>query len=334
MHADPPCRPADRVSRPVPLLEDGSLSLRVHPALASAAAAWIPLAPPARVASADRGVCIRVTPARPGSFRVPRGEPALELLSVRGWLDAAGEKVRLAGAEGGIRGTVDLRRGRASLVAPVVAPDSRANETALACALTIAAALLLGRQGRALLHAGAVVAPDGRAWLLVGDPFSGKSTTCATLVRAGWDWLADDQLVAAADPATGGVRVEGWPRRFLLDDGYGAGVPTGRRAPADPAALGPGRWRRTAPLAGVLLPRVQADQPTRLEPAHPADALSRLVRQSPWLLADPRAAPRLLELLSKMAKLSVFGLRLGADTFAEPLLLHGSVAGELMRRGA
>jgi hypothetical protein len=65
-------------------------------------------------------------------------------------------------------------------------------------ALTVAAALLLNRQGKLLLHAAAFVAPDGLAWLLIGDSHSGKSTTCASLMRYGLAFLADDQVVVSA----------------------------------------------------------------------------------------------------------------------------------------
>ncbi|HEV3049476.1 MAG TPA: hypothetical protein VGX50_04170, partial [Longimicrobium sp.] len=140
----------------------------------------------------------------------------------------------------------------------------------------------------------------------------------------GWDWLADDQVVARADGD--GVLVEGWPRRLMLDEGFTEGRSRGRRALADGTAFGPGRLRRAAPLGGVLLPGVRAAEPTALRPAHPADALAQLIRQSPWLLADAHAAPGVLALLSRMSKTPVFHLALGTDTYADPQLLQVSVA--------
>jgi hypothetical protein len=316
---------------PIHLLQDGSLTLRVHPSLAHAAAPWIPLPPsappphPSPSLPSPPAARIRAVPVRAARDGVPAAEPTLEMLRVRAWLDAETGRVRLAGPEGGVRGTVDLARGRATVGVPGAAPFAVEEQNDVACALTVAAALLLGRAGGALLHAGAVVAPDGRAWLLAGDSHSGKSTACANLIRAGWDWLADDQVVVRGDPA-GGVRVEGWPRPFSLDEGFAAGRPLGRRAPLDPGGLGPGRRRAGAPLGGVLLPRVEAGGATRLEPAHPAETLGALIRQSPWLLADRHAAPAVLALLSTIARAPGFRLFAGLDSYADPPLLRRRVA--------
>jgi len=138
--------------------------------------------------------------------------------------------------------------------------------------LTISAAFLLARLERALVHAAAVVAPDGDAWLLVGDARSGKSTTCATLAAAGWGYVSDDQVVLAA--REDGVEVEGWLRPFHLDRNGEGGEPTGERREVTPAELGLAGWRRTAPLAGVILPSVAAREATVLTPVPAAAALA------------------------------------------------------------
>jgi hypothetical protein len=123
----------------------------------------------------------------------------------------------------------------------------------------------------------------------------------------------------------GALVVEGWPRRFNLDLGYAAGESRGVRSRMDPEAFGPGRWRRCAPLGGVLFPRVEATSPTAATPLHPAGALSRLLQQSPWLLADPGAARPLLALLERAARHPAFELRLGADSYADPARLRAVV---------
>ncbi len=48
------------------------------------------------------------------------------------------------------------------------------------------------------------------------------------------------------------------------------------------------------------------------------DAFTGLVRQSPWLLADRVVAPSLADILSAVARLPRFSLRLGLDTFGRP----------------
>lgn len=302
------------------LVDDGALTLHVHPSLADAAEVWIPLdAAPVRPGAAR----LRLVPGRARPFPLPAGEPGVEVLGVDGWVDETAARVRLAARDGTLWGQVDLARLRAA-VAVRPGPRDDAAGAELMAALSTCAALLLGRLGRALLHAAAVVAPDGRAWLLVGDSRTGKTSTCVNLIRAGWDWLADDQVVARAEGD--GVVVEGWPRRLMLDEGFTEGRSRGRRAPADAAAFGPGRLRAAAPLAGVLLPGIRAAEPTALRPAHPADALAQLIRQSPWLLADAHAAPGVLALLSRMSKTPVYHLALGTDTYADPLLLQHRVA--------
>jgi hypothetical protein len=203
----------------------------------------------------------------------------------------------------------------------VAAGDSPETRLRVREALSISAALLLARQHRALLHGAAVVMPGGGAWVLVGDTHSGKTTTCANLVRAGLGYLADDQVVVHAGDA-GVLVAAGLPRRFTLDDGFARGESLGVRSPVDPDRLfGPGRRRGAAPLAGVLFPRVEADEPTRLQRASAADALSRLLRNSPWLAADPRSARPLLALLARIARLPAHDVRLGRDTLNDPVRL-------------
>jgi hypothetical protein len=220
--------------------------------------------------------------------------PTLTVGPVRGWM--SDRYLILRGEAAG--GDVDLAAGRAVLRVP---PDSAdVGETDVYGMLTIAAGVLLAGLGRALIHGAAAAPPGaGAAWLLVGDSGSGKSTTCATLCRAGWSYLSDDQVVLS--PAERGVMVEGWVRPFHLDTGWERGKRTGVRGRRPAADLFPGQGRATAPLAGVLLPRVAAKQSTSVILADPAEALAELVRQSPWVLLDRGAAPLVLDLLSTAA---------------------------------
>jgi hypothetical protein len=191
--------------------------------------------------------------------------------------------------------------------------------------LTMVAALLLTRLQRALVHAGGVVSPAGGGWLLVGGSFSGKTTTCVNLIRAGWDWLSDDHVVLGSR-ADGGVDAEGWPRRFNMDHGYAAGAPQGVRSRVDPGLFGPGRRRDVDRVAGLLFPRVDAALPTALLPLHPAEALSLLLRNTPWLLADAAGAGPVLGLLERTARLPAYELRLGQDSYCNPGALQTVLA--------
>jgi hypothetical protein len=297
------------------LLGDGALGLRVAPSLEDAAGDWVYPLPPAG-ALPVRALIELVEGRAPPR---PRGTPSVRAPGMDGWIE--GELVMLAGAAGEVGGVVELDALRARVEVAAGAQDSPAGRLRVREALSISAALLLARQHRALLHGAGVVAPDGGAWVLVGDTHSGKTTTCANLVRAGLAYLADDQVVVHEDGG-GALVARGLPRRFTLDDGFARGESLGVRSPADPDALfGPGRRRTVAPLAGVLFPRVEADQPTRLEPASAADALTRLLQNSPWLAADPRAARALLAVLARVARLPAHQVRLGRDTLDDPARL-------------
>jgi hypothetical protein len=302
-----------------PLLEDGSLRLEAHPSLLPSLDRWLPLLPADGPVDAA-GAVLSLVPASGPPAAAPSGPRTLSLGGVEAWTER--DHAFLSGAAG-IGGSVDLAALRAEIRAPVPGAAGPAAERAardLHSACTVAASLLLGRLSRALAHAAAIVPPSGGAWLLVGDARAGKTTTCATLLSAGWRYLSDDHVVVrrGADAA---VEVEGWPRPFHLDEGWERGDPAPRRGATDPRHRWPGRWRRSAPVAGLLFPRVVAGEATRLEEIDGADALAALLRQSPWLLADRRAAPAVLALLRDAAALPSARLTLGRDAYAAPRTL-------------
>lgn len=306
-----------------PLLEDGSLRLEVDPVLLPAVARWVPLLPREGPLGAGAAISVLVSDLAPEP--PPPARRTLALGRVRAWVEPGGAVLRGADA---LRGSVSFAELHAELRVP---PPGRGADPDLAAAwevysaCTLAAALLLGRMGRALAHAAAVAPAGGGAWLLVGDTHAGKTTTCANLLSAGWRYLSDDHVVLARG-ADGGVAVEGWPRPFHLDEGWEEGRTAHRRGETDPRTRWPGRWRRSAPLAGLLFPRVEPALPTAIEPIDPSDALARLLRQSPWLLADPGAAPSVLALLRDAALLPARALRLGLDSYAAPPVLLDALA--------
>jgi len=302
------------------LLGDGSLGVWVDPALRPATRRWV-LGMEALPAVRGRmDAALRVRAAPPAA--VPRDGPAaLRVLDVGAWIGPGGDDAVLAAGDGRCSGTVDLRSLRAEVRVDTGA-GAEAVEPAVYGALALSTALLLTRRGRVLLHAAAVVAPDGPGWLLAGDSGSGKSSSCATLVRAGLRYLSDDQVVVDEEGESGAFRLSAWPRRFHLDDGYAAGATLGTRSAADPAHFGDGRWCRSAPLAGVIFTTLEAGRPTRLEALSRAEGLARLLRHSPWLAADRAAAPLLLERMSRLSALPLRRLRLGRDSYADPARLR------------
>lgn len=298
-----------------PLLHDGRLRIEVHPRLLPSIDRWIPLVP-RDTPPHPAGAVVRVVPDDAAPPARPDGERTLAMGEVDAWMDA--HHARLSGASG-VHGVVALAEGTAELRAPADG-DHAAVATDLFSACNLCVALLLGRMGRALVHAAAVAPPGGGAWLLVGDSGAGKTTTCANLVSAGWSYLSDDHVVLYRDDA-GRVMAEGLPRPFHLDAGWEDGGIVERRGNTDPHQRWPGAWRRTAPLAGLLFPGVHAAEPTALAPLAAPDALAGLLRQSPWLLADRAAAPAVLALLRESALHPAHRLRLGMDTYADPALL-------------
>lgn len=277
---------------------------------------WLPLLPFGASPEDAPGSATIVVEADDGEAPArPESAPVLRLGSVTAWVPAPGT-VAVLGGTAGCRGQVRLDAGTARLTAPSAPADADAAAWDLYSMLTLSCALLLGRMRRALVHAAAVVAPDGRAWLLAGDTHAGKSTTSVNLIQAGWRFVTDDHGVLARGDG-GEVRMEGWPRRFHLDEGWDAGAPLHRRGEVDPHQRWPGMWLRSAPVAGLLFPRVDAQQPTTLTRVAASQALAGLMRQSPWLLADRARAADLLALLTEACSLPAYTLRLGLDTYRD-----------------
>lgn len=327
------------------LLGDGSFRIEWEPPLLPLLEPWLPLrtgdggrgeAPPALIRVGARGGdpepegAERVGVSREGALERSRGgasgrwrpdrPPDLGLGGVDAWVEPGGETVVARARSGAVRARIDLTGLQAHVVTRLPEDDRRGGPAPtwgpLGDALTVAAAFLLGRQGRALIHSAAAVSPAGDAWLLAGDRRSGKSTTCATLMAAGWSYASDDQVVLERT-ASDRPAAMGWPRPFHLDPGWWRGEPEGRRRTVDPGRLG-GGWVGRAAVAGVLLPRVDGGSETRLAPASPAEILAALIRQCPWFMADPSAARRGLDLLEAVAGLGGHWLLLGTDTFGDP----------------
>lgn len=289
------------------LIGTGALAVVVAPACQALVSRWLPLnTTPAPALDPDQ-VRITVSPQSFDRPETPAAGAELQLGPVSATRTPEGFVLR---SEGG-HGTVDLAGGAATLAVDATSE----NPDPCHAMLTIASALLLAGRASAVVHAGAVVDPRGRAWLVAGDSHAGKSTVCASLASAGWDFLSDDQVVLSdGDP----VVAEGWLRPMHLDEGWPGTAPTGRRVAVDPRSLEGGRWRETATLGGIIMPSVSPDAPTRLEPATAGDGLTELVRQSPWLLAVRETAEAVLTLLTHASQGPCHRVSLGLDTYGAP----------------
>lgn len=280
------------------LMSDGALLLDVDARLEWLVSPWVALQPSAVPDGAHPPAArLYLHEASLLGVEVPRTPPTLRIGSVGVWLRQDAGRAVLGAAEQDCAGAVDLDVMQATVVTGVtsgVAPRLHAM-------LTLAAALLLGRLGRALVAAGAVVGPDGGAWLLAGEEGAGTATTVRRLVTAGWPYLSAERVLLRQNGRPGGVVVEGWPE-----------VPD---ADSEEVRL----LRRTAaPLDGVLLLRQAPQEPTVLRPRAEGDVLVALAPTSPWLRLDQSGAAGVVRALRFGLRAPVFDLHLGLDTYARP----------------
>ena len=190
----------------------------------------------------------------------------------------------------------------------------------------VGAILRLRERGRYFLHASGAVDPSGRAWILTGDTGAGKSTLAFALSRAGWRVLGDDGVVLQITST--GVIAHAWkeplrvslslaPKYDMLDQVTEAPSPFDERRRVPVHATVAAR----APVAGVVL--LAQSREYRFERATIADALSALVRQSPWvMLGDPSAKTHYHALHHLVRSVPVFELGHSAaqlDTLATTL---------------
>jgi hypothetical protein len=168
----------------------------------------------------------------------------------------------------------------------------------LAVSATIAAYWL----GRESLHAGAVVI-DGAAWALIGDRYSGKSSTLGWLALAGYSVLCDDVLVIRNDDVFAGPRVI--DLRASAARALGAGESVGLVGARDRWRLTLDQVEPTVPLRGCVflkwadevsaravgprerVPALMRHRSVRLPPPDPA-LLIRLAALPTYELGRPR----------------------------------------------
>ncbi len=103
----------------------------------------------------------------------------------------------------GLPGVGELRLSRADRTISLHVPTPVPAATVEHPLLVPAAATVAYWQGRASVHAAAVLV-DGRVWGLLGDRGAGKSTLAAELLLAGGTLFADDLLILTPDSAFAG----------------------------------------------------------------------------------------------------------------------------------
>lgn len=190
----------------------------------------------------------------------------------------------------------------------------------------------LRRSGMYQFHAGCVLVPDAtRGILLVGDSGCGKSTLTATLIRNGWRFVSDDNLLLR--DTTSGTVAWALRRYFTFDestldacelrqfpDAIGQRVPGDRDKVRFYARRAfPQSFVETCMPGVILFPAIGAEPETRIESVKPGDALARLLRQCPWATCDTAAAPDHVQALTNLIKQTrSFSVITGRDVFDHP----------------
>ena len=140
-----------------------------------------------------------------------------------------------------------------------------------------------------VVHAGVVVAPDGKAVVLPAASGGGKTTLTAGLVRAGFDYLSDEMM--AVDPAT--RRVLPVPRSLFVKPGTfeALGIPRPKLStaaerfldgswPVLPDDLRPGSLGSAAAVGTIIAPTYRLGSETRIERVSRAAGLTYLAAQA------------------------------------------------------
>jgi predicted ATPase len=194
--------------------------------------------------------------------------------------------------------------------------------------------LLVRRVGLHHVHGATLRDPGGRDWLLVGASGSGKSTTTALLAKQGWSVGTDDIAFLAAGDTPATVDVIAWRERLALHDdavaatGHAGGTPLVSRRKTGWYAEDIGSaWVDRVTPAVLAFTHVSATAATAVAPIRAREAVSRLMRCSPWVALEADLADEHLALISRVAtQARAFDVTLGRDLFDRPGLLLELVA--------
>jgi|SRR5665213_375473 len=151
----------------------------------------------------------------------------------------------------------------------------------------VGAILRLRQHGRYYVHASGVVNHKGSAFIFVGESGSGKSTLAFALARLGWTMLGDDGVVL--EPIDDSILVHAWRSHSLISASLASTFPEliGRESEA---ISGDARNRipidaphtRVARLGAIVF--ISQGEKGSLQHCGESDALTSLIRQSPWVL--------------------------------------------------
>jgi hypothetical protein len=168
----------------------------------------------------------------------------------------------------------------------------------------VGAILRLRQHNRYYVHASGVVNKKGLATIFVGESGSGKSTLAFALARQGWSMLGDDGVVL--EPLDDTILVHGWRSQSMISASLASTFPELRGREGE-AMAGDGRERIPLSVPHVGHARLGAMIFIRqgaigsLERCGQSDALTALIRQSPWVLLGDDSSGIHFESLGRIA---------------------------------
>lgn len=195
----------------------------------------------------------------------------------------------------------------------------RGGDPLLGRAVSFAVCAALRRYGLFDLHSGGVVEPEsGKGVLIIGPSGSGKSTLTLQLVRSGWSYLSDDELLLSLED--GAVAARGFRSFFAVSTSDRL-----KHCFEPEIVLGSKRTDHAFPRL-LLFISLNGDSRSQMHELTQAETMTRLLRACPWATYDRWIAGANLELLSTLARQAGgFHLSAGRD------LLEPAFAASLLR---
>ena len=203
---------------------------------------------------------------------------------------------------------VHLENGSPVSVAVLFSELPRVGDPLLGRVVSFAVCAALRRYGLFEMHSAGVVEPEsGNGVLIIGPSGSGKSTLALELVKAGWSYLSDDELLLSL--VAGVVEARGF-RSFFAVSEAGAAF---KHCFEPEVVLRSKRTEHAVP--GLLLfIHLNGSSQSQLNRLTQAETMTRLLRSCPWATYDRSVAGDNLGLLSALARqASGFDLAAGRD---------------------